>query len=120
MAKAIGWKARNSGSILLLFKDFRLDLQPTQPPIWWVQRTVSRGIKRPKPEYDRSFLSSAEIKNKWSYCYTPYIRLRDLYRNSFIFTKTQLRCDNDNRISDTPGEERVFLLPTVIQNHSLL
>jgi hypothetical protein len=83
-------------------------------------RGISRGIKRPKLEYDRSFSSSAEIKNGWSYFYTPCIRLRGLYRNNFTFTKPQLRCDTDKRISNTPGEERVFLLPTDIQNPSLL
>jgi hypothetical protein len=83
-------------------------------------RGLSRGIKRPKPEDDRSFSFSAEMKNGWSYFSTPYIRLRGLYRNNFTFTKPQLRCDNDKRISNTPGEERLFLLPTDIQNTSLL
>ena len=83
-------------------------------------RGLSRGIKRPKPEDDRSFSSSAAINNGWSYFCTPYIRLRGLYWNNFTVTKPQLRCDTDKRSNDTPGEERVFLLPPATQNHSLL
>jgi hypothetical protein len=41
-------------------------LEPTQPPVCWVQ-----GIKRPVREADHSPLSSAEVKNAWYYTFTP-------------------------------------------------
>jgi hypothetical protein len=41
----------------------RLVLGPTQPPIQWVPRVISRGIKRPGRESDNSPPSSIEFKN---------------------------------------------------------
>jgi hypothetical protein len=46
-------------------------LGPIQPPIRWVSGTLSLGIKRPGREADHSPLSSAEVKNAWSYTSTP-------------------------------------------------
>jgi flagellar basal body-associated protein FliL len=37
-------------------------LQPTQPPIQWVQGAFSLGVKRPRREADHSPPSSAEVK----------------------------------------------------------
>jgi hypothetical protein len=37
-------------------------LELTQPPIQWVQRILSLGVKRPGSEADHSPPSSAEIK----------------------------------------------------------
>jgi hypothetical protein len=40
----------------------RTDLGPTQPPIQWVRRSLSLGVKRPRREADHSPPSSAEVK----------------------------------------------------------
>jgi hypothetical protein len=53
----------------------RMALGPTQPPIQWVPEALSLGVKRPGRETDHSPLSSAEVKNAWSYTSTPPIRL---------------------------------------------
>jgi hypothetical protein len=41
----------------------RLALGPTQPPIQWVQRAISPGLKRLVCEADHSPPSSAEVRN---------------------------------------------------------
>jgi hypothetical protein len=46
-------------------------LGPTQSPIQWVPGAVSVGVKRPGREADDSLPSSAEVKNAWSYTFTP-------------------------------------------------
>jgi hypothetical protein len=43
----------------------------TQPPIKWVQGTLSPGVKRPGRETDHSTLASAEVKKMWIYTSTP-------------------------------------------------
>jgi len=43
---------------------------PTQPPIQWVTEYLSLGVKQPGHEGDHSPLSSAEVKNAWSYTFT--------------------------------------------------
>jgi hypothetical protein len=48
---------------------------PTQPPIQWVPRALSLGVKRPGREVDPSPPSSAEVKNLLSYTSTPPVRL---------------------------------------------
>jgi hypothetical protein len=51
----------------------RPTLGPTQPPIQWLPRVLSRGVKRPGREADHSPPSNAEVKNTWRYTYTsPY------------------------------------------------
>jgi hypothetical protein len=50
-------------------------LGPTQPPLKRVTGALSLGIKRPVREADHSPTSSAEVKNAWSYTFTPPIRL---------------------------------------------
>jgi hypothetical protein len=42
----------------------------TKPPIQWVPRTLSLGVKRPGHEADHSPPSSAEVKNACSYTST--------------------------------------------------
>jgi hypothetical protein len=49
----------------------RSALRPTQPPIQWVPRVLSLGIKRPGREADHSPASNAEVKNAWSYTSVP-------------------------------------------------
>jgi hypothetical protein len=47
----------------------------TQPPTQTISGALSLGVKRPRREADHSFLSSAEVKNAWSYTSAPPIRL---------------------------------------------
>jgi hypothetical protein len=49
----------------------RLSLGPTQPPIQWVEGTLSPGVKRPGREADPSPPTSAKIKKTWIYICTP-------------------------------------------------
>jgi hypothetical protein len=46
-------------------------LRPTQPPIQWVPVALSLGVKRPGREADHSFPCTAEVKDAWSYNFTP-------------------------------------------------
>jgi hypothetical protein len=46
-------------------------LGSTQPPIRWVPRGLSPGVKGPEMEADHSPKSSAEVENAWSYTSTP-------------------------------------------------
>jgi hypothetical protein len=49
----------------------RSDLGPTQPPFLWVSGVLSTGLMQPGSEADHSPPSSSEIKNAWSYTFTP-------------------------------------------------
>jgi hypothetical protein len=51
-------------------------LGPTQPPIQWVPGALSLGVKRLVSEAYHSPPSNAEVKNAWSYVFTPTIRLQ--------------------------------------------
>jgi hypothetical protein len=42
----------------------RMALGPTQPPIQWVQGSLSLGVKRPGREADHSPPSSAKVKER--------------------------------------------------------
>jgi hypothetical protein len=46
-------------------------LGPIQPPIQWVQRALSPGVKRTWREADDSPPTSAEVKKSWIYTFTP-------------------------------------------------
>jgi hypothetical protein len=48
-----------------------LDLWPTQPPGQWVPGVLFTGLKWPGHDGKQSPLSSADIKNEWSYTLTP-------------------------------------------------
>jgi hypothetical protein len=61
--------------IFLFITVYRLALGPTQLPIQCVLEAVSLGVKWPGRETDHSSPSSAEVKNAWSYTYTPLIHL---------------------------------------------
>ena len=50
----------------------RLAPEHMQSSVRWVPEALYRGIKRPWHEADHLRTSSAEIKNEWSYTYTPY------------------------------------------------
>jgi hypothetical protein len=41
------------------------------PPIQWVPKALSLGVKRPGREADHSLPSSAEVQNAWRYTSTP-------------------------------------------------
>jgi hypothetical protein len=46
-------------------------LGPTQPRMQLVRKTLSRGVKQPGREADHPPLSGIEVKNAWSYTFTP-------------------------------------------------
>jgi len=41
-------------------------MQPTKPPIQYVQRALSPGVMRPGRKADQTLSSSAEVNNVWS------------------------------------------------------
>jgi hypothetical protein len=46
-------------------------LGSTQPPIQWIPRAVSPGVKRPGREADHSPPTSADVKKMWIFTSTP-------------------------------------------------
>jgi hypothetical protein len=52
-------------------KSSRPTLGSMQPPIQWVPRALSPGLKRPEREADHSTPASAEVKKMWIYTSTP-------------------------------------------------
>jgi hypothetical protein len=58
---AMGWTAEGS----------RLVLRPIQPPIQWILRDLSLGVKQPGHEADPSPPTSAVVKNMGTYISTP-------------------------------------------------
>jgi len=53
----------------------RTVLGSIQPPFQGVTGAVSLGVRRLGREADHSPPSSSEVKNAWSYTYTPPVRL---------------------------------------------
>jgi hypothetical protein len=54
----------------------RLALGPTQPPVQWILAAFSPGVKQLGYQANHSLLSSAEVKNAYSYTSThPYMFL---------------------------------------------
>jgi hypothetical protein len=45
----------------------RLTLGPTQPPIQWIMKILSLGVKWPRHEADHSSPVSAKVKKTWIY-----------------------------------------------------
>jgi len=71
------------GQKIHLFPDIsRLDARPTQPLVQWVMRTLSQGVKWQSHEADHSFLTSASVKNEWSYTST--------FQYSYAYTGTSV------------------------------
>ena len=62
----------------------RPSLGPNQPPING-HRGSFQAVQRPGRDVQRSLPSSAEVKNKWSYTFTPSTCLHGVDRNSCIF-----------------------------------
>jgi hypothetical protein len=52
---------------LLFYTSSRPALASTQPPIQWVPRALSPGVKREGREADHSPPTSAEVKKMWIY-----------------------------------------------------
>jgi hypothetical protein len=74
-----GWPGLNSwkGQEIFLYSlASRLALGPTQPPIQWVFRTLSPGVRRPEGEDDHSSSLSAQVKNGGAMPPLPHISLR--------------------------------------------
>jgi hypothetical protein len=59
----LGFDSRRGLGIFLFSTASRPALGPTQPPIRWVLRALSPGVKQPGCEADHSPPSSAEVKN---------------------------------------------------------
>jgi hypothetical protein len=58
----LGFDFRQRLGIFLFTTASRTALGPTQPPIQWVQGSLSLGVKQPVCEADHSPPSSAEVK----------------------------------------------------------
>jgi hypothetical protein len=67
----LGFDSRWRLGIFLFTIASRTALGPTQPPIKWVSRALSLGVKRLEREADHSPPSSAEVKHAWSYTSIP-------------------------------------------------
>jgi hypothetical protein len=82
-------RSRNQGSISYKIKSFtfftasRLALEPILPPIQCASELLFPRVKQPGRETDHSFPSSAEVKNIWTYTFTPYTSLWLKHRNKF-------------------------------------
>jgi hypothetical protein len=63
--RAIGVRSPAGERIFSLTSVSRLALRPTQPPVQWVLRVLSPGVKaRPGRDADHSPPSSAEVENE--------------------------------------------------------
>jgi hypothetical protein len=86
----LGFECRRGLGIFLFATASRTALGPTQPPIQWIPGTLSLGVKRQGREADHSLPSSAEVKNAWSYTFTPqYVFMAWClvkHRDNFTFT----------------------------------
>jgi hypothetical protein len=68
-------------------------VDPTQPPMQWVQGTLSLELKRPGHEADTSPPPSTEVKNAWSYTSMPQyvfmawylVKHKDIFTFTFTF-----------------------------------
>jgi hypothetical protein len=57
----------------------------TTPPIRWIPSVLSLGGKVAEASLDHSLPCIAEVKNEWSYTYTPPVCLIGADRGKFIF-----------------------------------
>ena len=73
------FKSWQGQKIYLFFDISRLAARPTQPLVQWVMRTFSPGVKWQNHEADHSFLTSANVKNEWSYTTTFHCSYALLY-----------------------------------------
>jgi hypothetical protein len=70
----LGLDSRRRLGIFLYTTVSGMALEPTQPLIQWVPRAFLLGVERPWCKADHSSPSNAEVKNAWSYTFTPSIR----------------------------------------------
>jgi len=68
-----GFESRQGVVIYLFTTTSRPGLGPIHPPVQWVPGALSLVVKRKFCEADHSSISSAGVKNAWSYKYTPPI-----------------------------------------------
>ena len=61
--------------------------------------SVGAAVKRPGHEAGRSSMSSAEVKDDWSYTSTPPIRLHDVDSEMLLYLITQTHLTNPSEIS---------------------
>jgi hypothetical protein len=66
-----GFETQRGLGIFLFTTVSRPALGPIEPSIQWVPGALSLGVKRPGREAVHSSPSSAEVKNAWSYIFTP-------------------------------------------------
>jgi len=59
----------------------RLPFGPSQPLISWIP-----GIKQLAGEFENSPISSAEVKNEWSYTPLPPIGLNGLHMDNSVYS----------------------------------
>jgi hypothetical protein len=65
------WFKSWQGQKIYLFSDIsRLAARPTQPLVQWVMKTLSPGVNWQSHEADHPFITSASVKNEWSYTST--------------------------------------------------
>jgi hypothetical protein len=62
LQNCLGFDSRRGLGIFLFNTASRTSLGPIEPPIQWVKRALSLGVKRPGREADHSPPSSAEVK----------------------------------------------------------
>jgi hypothetical protein len=93
MIGVLGFDSRRGLGIFLSTTAFRTALEPTQPPIQRVPGALSLEVKRPDCEFDHLPPFNAEVKNAWSYTYTPQYVFMEWclfkHRDNFIFTLLQ-------------------------------
>jgi hypothetical protein len=91
----LGFDSQWGPGIFLFTSASRRALGPTRPPIQWVPGALSLEVKRLGREADHSPPSSAEVKNAWSYTFTPqYVFMAWClvkHRNNFTFTRVALQ-----------------------------
>jgi hypothetical protein len=72
----LGFDSRRGLGIYLFTTVSRTALRHNQPPVQWIPRFLSSGIKRRVRKSDHSPPSSAKVKNVWSYTSTPILHFR--------------------------------------------
>jgi hypothetical protein len=84
------FESRQGLGIFLFATASRPALGPIEPPIQWIPRVLSPGVKRPGREADHSPPSSAEVKKTWRYTSTPQYAFMAWclvkHRDNFIYT----------------------------------
>lgn len=77
--------SRRKQKMILFSKTSRLSLMTIQPPMPRVSWVLCARVKRPPSKVDYSPSQIADVKNGYSYIYTPPVRLQCVNRGSFTF-----------------------------------